>query len=114
MAPTALTHKRRRLTVDEVPDMALSRELRDFAGRTSTKPQGEKLRGGQIGFCASEFDGIRAFLPKQLFSEPHRPSDSAKHLIVTRRDPGICFIDCGRRDGIIVHHRQHWCITVDE
>ncbi len=94
--------------------MALSRELRDFTGGTSAKPQGEKLRGGQIGLCAGEFDGICAFLPEQLLSEPHRASESAKHLIVAGRDPGIGFIDCRRRDRIIVHHRQHWRVTVDE
>lgn len=94
--------------------MALSRELRDFTGRTSAKPQGEKLRSGQIGFRAGESEGVRAFLPQQLLSEPHRASDSAKHLIVTRRDPGIGFIDFGRTDGIIVHHRQHWRIAIDE
>lgn len=55
-----------------------------------------------------------AFLPQQLLSQPHRTSDPAKHLIVAGRDPGIGFIDCRRRDGIIVHHRQHWHVTVDQ
>ena len=99
--------------VDEIPDMALSCELRDFTGAVR---QAARRRTAQWSdrFLRAEFDGICAFLPQQLFSEPHRASNSAKHLIVTRRDPSIGFIDFGRTDGIIVHHRQHWRITVDE
>src|SRR5258708_5277998 len=63
MGPAALTHDRRRLMADQVPDMARGCRLRDLTRRTTAEPHGEKLRGGQIGFGAGKFGGKRALLP---------------------------------------------------
>src|ERR1700694_1861037 len=70
MGPAAFTHDGRRLMADQVPDMALGCKLRDFTCSTTAETHREKLRGGEIGFCARKFGGKRAFLPEELLGEP--------------------------------------------
>jgi hypothetical protein len=50
----------------QVPNVGLSRKLRDLAGKSATEPRGYILSGGQIGLSAREFSGKFAFLPQQL------------------------------------------------
>src|SRR6476659_9130804 len=113
MSPAAFKHDGRRLMAAQVPDMALRRKLRDFTRSTTAEPHGEKLRGGQIGFCAGKFGGKRAFLPEKLLGEPHGTgADAAKHFAIWGRNPGISFVDRRWRNCIIVHHRQDGLVLI--